>query len=185
LLLELLKYEGVKMLSDDIPLVSSNGDILSFPIKIGLEDSSKSYLKIKNPEENIYFLKREQFGRKMFICLDGIMEKVEAPGTSFGKIILAEGFRSNSESSKLVSSSWFQTLKGLFKHGIIGVGLPMMIEYFWEFGPRDFLVKAKIFILRLKSFICLSLKAKRVVLHLGRNPNLAAEEIIHFIESTK
>lgn len=183
LLLELLKYEKVKMISDDIPLIDKSGNVLPFPIKIGIEEGAKHSLVIKNPEENIYQIKREQYGIKTFICLNGIMDKVELPENVFTKIVIAEGFRFNSNSSEVLKSSWLTTFKGLFKHGIIGVGLPMMVEYFWEFGLVDFVVKTKIFFFRFYGFLVFSLKSNRVKIKLGKRSDLAAAEIIKYLDS--
>jgi hypothetical protein len=183
LLMELLKNEKVKMISDDIPLIDQSGAVLSFPIKIGTENIDDKCINIDNPEENIYFLDREQYGRKAFICLDGVKSKIEVPGSRFTEVILAEGFRYHFEGSELVESSWLKSFKGLFKHGVIGIGLPMILEYFWEFGLFDFYTKTMIFFQRLKAFLVLSLKSRRVTLKLGKNSELAAAEIIRFLQA--
>ncbi len=183
LLMELLKNDKVKMISDDIPLIDQSGAVLSFPIKIGTENIVDRGIDIYNPEENIYFLDREKYGRKAFICLDGIKDKIEVPGSRFTEVILAEGFRYHSEGSELLGSSWFNSFRGLFKHGVIGIGLPMILEYFWEFGVFDFYTKTMIFFQRLKAFLVLSLKSRRVTLRLGKNSELAAAEIINFLQA--
>jgi len=38
----------------------------------------------------------------------------------------------------------------LFKPMVIGVGLPILAEYFWEFGLRDFFTKTQIALSRIK-----------------------------------
>lgn len=182
LLLELLKHNGVKMISDDIPLIDKRGNIHPFPIKIGMENESNHGLNITNQKENIYFLKREQYGIKTFICLDGLENKIEKPGKIFEKVIIAEAFRFNSDFSEIKNSSWTSTFKGLFKHGIIGIGLPMIVEYFWEFGIKDFSVKTKIFFYRLYAFFIFSMKSKRIKIQLGKRSDLTATLILKFLE---
>lgn len=182
LLMELLKNDQVKMISDDIPLIDSCGNVHPFPIKIGTENERALSLNIKDPEKNIYYLKREQYGLKTFICLNGLADKFEKPDKVFKHVVIAEGFRFNSDHSEINHSSWGSTFKGLFKHGIIGIGLPMIIEYFWEFGIRDFFIKTKIFLLRFYSFFIFSLKSKRIKIQLGKRSDLSATEILKFIE---
>lgn len=183
LLMELLKNPQVKMISDDIPLIDKLGRVYPFPIKIGVENRAELELEIKDPERNLYQLNREQYGIKTFICLDGLEDKVERPGKRFEKVIIAEGFRFNSERSEVIKASWFSTFRGLFKHGVVGIGLPMILEYFWEFGVNDFFTKAKIFFYRLSAFFIFSLRSKKIKINLGKKSEIAAAEILKYLEA--
>lgn len=182
LLMELLKNKEAKMISDDIPLIDRLGHVHAFPIKIGVDDARRIPFDITNPEENIYQLNREQYGPKTFICLNGLKEKVELPGTQFDKVIIAEGFRYNADHSLIRCSSWVSTYLGLFKHGVIGIGLPMILEYFWEFGIKDFIIKSKIFLLRFYSFGILCSRNHRIKIQLGRKSDLSAKAIFEYLE---
>lgn len=182
LLMELLKNKEVKLISDDIPMINSNGELLPFPIKIGLEMDREIALEITNPEENVYFLKRENHGIKKLICLEGLKDKVEKIDQNFKNVILCEAFRFSSTESEIHTAGWRKIFKGLFKHGVIGIGLPIIIEYFWEFGIFDFLVKTKIFIKRMYAFCVFSLKSKKINLYLGTNPANAAQLIVEYLE---
>lgn len=180
LLSELLSDSRVKMLSDDIPLVDSHGRIYPFPLKLGFNEVPKN-LEILNPEENIYSMKRDLYGEKTLICTRGIENKIEKR-EFFERIILVEGFRYNSESSKILTASWAQTFRGLFKHGVIGVGSPIVIEYFWETGFEDFIRKTWIFFKRLKAFFSLSLKAKKFKIHIGKDQQALARVVVELLE---
>ncbi|NOT79093.1 MAG: hypothetical protein HOP07_08830 [Bacteriovoracaceae bacterium] len=180
LLMEFLKDSRFKMISDDIPLINFKGEILPFPIKIGLSQFPES-LDIHNPEENLYTMDRGFYGVKQLLCVEGIPGRVEEPGKVFRKIILVESFRFNSEISQLKKTNILSTYIGLMKHGVIGFGLPMVIEYFWENGPVDFMIKTKIFFLRAFGFGALALRAQKMKLHLGKNPNDAAKLLIDHV----
>ena len=182
LLIELLKSGQVKMISDDIPLIDLIGNVYSFPIKIGCDELSSRQLGVINPEANIYKLKRELYGEKTFVNSLGLEGKVEFPGKKFSKVVIAEAFRFNSFESSVVDSSFPKTLKGLFKHGVIGVGLPMIFEYFWEYGLIDFLKKAQIFISRFIGFSVFAMRSKKVTIYLGKKPERAAVEILKFLK---
>ena len=181
LLLELLQDPRVKMISDDIPMIDRLGNLIAFPIKIGLEKYNNE-IAVENPEENIYQMHRGQYGIKTLISIRGLKDKVVPLDQKFKKVILIEAFRVNSAHSYLAVPSWFKTFKGLFKHGIIGIGLPMVLEYFWESGFYDFIVKTFIFFSRLFSFFIFSLRVTRLRLHLGKKPDKAAKEILYFLE---
>jgi hypothetical protein len=181
LLMELLKDPRAKMISDDIPLIDRKGNLIPFPIKIGL-DHFHNEIEVKNPEENIYKMHRSQYGTKTLISVKGIPDKIVPLNQTFKRVILIEAFRINSAHSYLGVPSWPKTFKGLFKHGIIGLGLPMVMEYFWENGLYDFMVKTFIFFSRFLSFFIFSLRCTRLRLHLGKKPDKAAKEILYFVE---
>lgn len=181
LLMELLKDPRARMISDDIPLIDRNGNLHPFPIKIGV-DKFNNEISVENPGENIYQMHRTQYGTKTLISVKGLKDKIVTPEQKYRRVILIEAFRINSAHSYLGVPTWPKTFKGLFKHGIIGIGLPMVMEYFWENGLYDFMIKTTIFISRLQSFLMFSLKTTRLRLHLGKRPDKAAKEILYFIE---
>ncbi len=180
LLMQFLKDERFKIISDDIPIINLIGEILPFPIKIGLSDLPGN-LKVIDPERNYYTMDRGNYGKKQLLCLDGLPGRVESIDKKFHKVILIEAFRYNSKTSILKNAGICGSAKGLFKHGVIGFGLPMVIEYFWEKGIEDFLRKAKIFFLRMFGFTSLLFRAKRMKLFLGKNPQEASEVIIQYV----
>ena len=181
LLMEFLKDSRFKMISDDIPLINQKGEVIPFPIKIGLSDKPIQ-IEIKDPEINLYQMDRGQYGIKNLLCLNGIPGKIEGSNKIFKKIILIEAFRFNSPVSVLKDNSLPLIFIGVFKHGIIGFGLPMVIEYFWENGIGDFFIKAKIFFQRLFAFSILSIRADKKKLFLGRDPEDAKRVIVEYIE---
>ena len=181
LLTELLKDPRVKMISDDIPLIDSFGCVHTFPLKIGLNDIPAG-LQVENPAENIYTMKRKLYGLKMLVSTKGLGQRVESNNRVFRHVFLAEAFRYNSETSVIKNSPWLKTFKGLFKHGIIGVGSPIVIEYFWQNGLSDFLIKTRIFIMRCLAFGALSVRSHKLQIYAGRNPQQTAELIIKQLE---
>lgn len=180
LLMQFLKDSRFKIISDDIPLVNLMGEIIPFPLKIGLSDLPGN-LNVLNPEENFYTMDRAHYGKKQLLCLNGLPERVESIDRKFKKVLLIEAFRYNSKTSILKEADIFSTFKGLFIHGIIGFGLPMVIEYFWEKGPSDFFIKTRIFLLRFFAFSSLMVRARNMKLFLGKNPQEASEVIIKYV----
>lgn len=183
LLAELLNDERIKMISDDIPLIDTFGHVRPFPLKLGVNELSPD-LQVMNPNENIYSMKRESHGEKILVCTRGLVGKVESTERVFKNVILAEAFRFNSPNAKIIPMSWYKTMKGLFKHGILGIGSPMIIEYFWEIGWRDFLKKAKIFLMRCSAFAALCTRSKRIQIYSGLYPSQTAKKLILFLEES-
>jgi len=183
LLVELLKDSRIKMISDDIPLVDAKGRIHPFALKIGL-DQIPPELEVIEKDKNVYSIKREAFGEKKLVCTRGIQNRVEQTKV-FKKVILAEGVRFNSDHSVLTPASWPFIMKGLFKHGVIGVGSPIVIEYFWESGARDFITKTRIFFKRVRGFFRLSLRARKMKLLSGKDPSHTSKVILDMLEKTQ
>ena len=181
LLTELLKDNRIKMISDDIPIIDSSGMVHPFLLKIGLDTIPEEF-NVMEPAQNIYSMKRAQYGTKQLICTRGIPNKIENAQSVFSKVILMESFRYNGSTSQIAEGSWAKLFKGLFKHGIMGVGSPIIIEYFWQSGFKDFLLKTYIFFRRLSAFFLFSIKAERYVLLSGTDTRLTANLILSFLE---
>lgn len=153
LLLELLKDKGVTLLSDDTPLVTSEGEVKKFPLRIGIEILPED-LVVSDENENLYSLERELYGKKNLICLEGLENNID---DTYKSLVFFEGLRGHGRASGLIKSNKLSMWLALQKHMVVGIGLPMIFEYFWESGPIDFYRKTKIFFLRqLAAFRLLS-----------------------------
>ena len=178
LLIELLKNKEVRMISDDIPLVNHEGSIVPFPIKIGTNEEGLQSLNLEGNTQDVFSLNREFYGKKIFVSVDAIKERVATLDKTYQNIILINGKRKESLKTTIEKANLISTFLGLFYHGIIGIGLPLIFEYFWEFGIFDFARKAKIFFIRLRNFTCLMLKASNYKMDLGKDSTQAAQKIL-------
>lgn len=185
LLLHLLKYDGVKLISDDIPLFDESLNLIPMPLKIGLVKDANICIEVLEPQENIYSMKREFYGEKKLICLAGLKEKVETRKFQLSNVIVMEAFRMNSGKSRIKNANFFNIWSGFFKHAILGIGTPIILEYFWEFGFRDFVVKTRIFLKRLVTFTRVSISSNKFHFSMGENIDENAQQIINFLESCK
>ena len=179
LLGELLVDPEVHLLSDDTPLVDKQGRFLPFPLRLGLEDIPKDLL-IKNPQKNLYHLKREFFGLKTLICIDGLKNSV---ASTYKKLMIFEGRRIKGEECLIQRQNRMRFLYSLSKHMIIGIGLPIIFEYFWRSGFRDFLTKTHIALKRGKCALSLIMKHEFYTIGLGENPKKNANKIKDIMNS--
>ena len=131
--------------SDDSPLIDCDGKVLPFPIRIGFEENSKMPELFKTA--NSYQLERKEYGKKTLFSLEDLNISISE---DYQNIILFRGFKGAAFAS-LKKVSRLNFIGFIFEQGVIGVGLPILIEYFWEFGLVDFLKKSKIFISRVQS----------------------------------
>lgn len=173
LLWELLKDPEIELLSDDSPLINRKGEVKSFPIRLGF--NSKPIDKVIDPDENLYSLQREQYGLKHLVCLKGISNPI---GCNWGKVIVFEGERGDKSLRRISRLSMFWKLQ---RHMVIGIGLPLIFEYFWESGLRDFLKKTKIFFLRQIAAWNLVNSSEVMSFSMGKSPSENAELLKSYI----
>lgn len=165
LVAELLKDKSVQFLSDDTPLVDSFGNVKPFPLRLGVS-SYESFGKIIDREKNCYTLQRDFYGEKKLLSIDGLENKV---GEEYKKLILVNLKRFGGDDFICKKISKVKMLKALFKHMVIGIGLPMILEYFWEDGLCDFIKKSTIAMRRKLSALVLVMRADCYEIWLGRD----------------
>ena len=156
LLLEFLKDASYSLISDDTPVITRSGKILSFPLRIGLEGGTAW--------KEAYELKREYFGLKKLISLEDVSYSVAVEAR---KAVLFLGKRYPSKKCHVVKIGKIRMLFHLFIHMVVGWGLPIVFEYFWEHTLIDFFKKIKIFFSRLLSATLLTCRSKTYMVYLG------------------
>ncbi len=164
LLMNLLKNDKIKLLSDDTPITDRMGNIHPFPIRIGVcNDCDISYI----PNNFITTFNRRKFGQKKLISYDFFKDRIENKKMPINIII---GQRIYSDTPKMKASNKLYIFKQLFKSCIIGYGLPQVIEYFLIGGFKDFFKKLFIVCSRFYSCIRLLFKTKSTyIFYLSRN----------------
>lgn len=153
----LLEDSCIKLFSDDCPLVTTSGEVLPFPLRLGFESDGllPSFLK----DASCFRLKRRRFGEKKLFPLNNLNLTV---GKNYKEIIVLSSGGRGSREFQWEKVNGFSSLLHFLREGLIGVGLPMVYEYFWEIGFRDFLLKLKIFFSRLYALGWLWIKAKKI-----------------------
>ena len=126
---------------------------------------------IKN-EDFLYEFKREQYGTKTLLSMEGLPHSV---GKDYQKSILFRGVRFHGPECRVISVPKWTLAKDLLKFQVIGWGLPMVMEYFWERGFMDFLKKSLIALSRLLSSTLLLLRSKTYIVLLGNDPKKNVE----------
>lgn len=165
------------VISDDSPLVDSQGEVHSFLVRLGFEEKGVVPDEWKN--KPFYFLERRHFGLKKLLSFRDITYK---ENEKHQRVILLRVSKKRGEKVSIREEFGFFHLKHLFKEGVVGFGLPMLFEYFWEPGWKDFLRKTAIFFSRLGATLRLWLKAKSYKVVLTNNPAINVELLSKEIE---
>jgi len=156
------KYPHWKIISDDMPLITLSGGVKPFPSKISLDSPPESPLW-----KTVLW---EKFSRVSYppkwLCsvMDlphGISENCKKP------IMLIQGERLSSGPPLMNKRGFFSMMRALLTHMVIGVGLPIILEYFLHFKFSDFFKLAHLGTKRILAAITLSLKAKKFTIYLS------------------
>jgi hypothetical protein len=178
LLAHLLKYDDIQLLSDDVPLVQLNGEIREFPIRLGVDPIIIEH--IIDPQDNIYSLERREYGKKELISLNGIKNAIYT-GKPIKQLVF-QGKRVSGKESRIRTANFFEKVNSLFVNLIIGIGLPMIFEYFWRGGVTDFFVKTRIAISRMLCSFNLCRRSEFYIFEMGEDPSFNAELFYNFIK---
>lgn len=160
-----LNQDEVGLISDDSPVVDIAGNLKAFPIRFGLEDR-EMYKNIVDGVEPGFKsrLERKQFGPKVLIDLTAYGDRIGKMGE---KTILIQGQRHNSKKTIIKKVNIFQMYRYLVTNLVVGVGLPMIIEYFLESSIKDKLINLKILTSRSLSAFNLARKSENYLVLLG------------------
>jgi hypothetical protein len=166
LFMELIRESEVSIISDDTPVVDRFGRIYPFPLRLGIEDKNKLYSYFPYlRESNIYKFKRQNFSEKYLVSTNELRNKVNTGE----KNILIQGFRTTLNKPKLVRISKLKMFKFLMNHMVIGIGLPLILEYFLEHNIRDHVKNIKNLVSRLFSSVSLLLNSDCYEFYMSEN----------------
>ncbi len=169
LALELLKRPGVKVLSDDTPLLAG-GRLRAFPTRMGVRGEVNGI-----PPEYLRTFRRRKHGAKTLIDLSYFRDRVADEAVPEAVIV---GVRSSGVPSRIEAVSRTAVFPAVAANLIFGLGLPQVVEYFLRGGVRDKLQKAAIASSRLTSAVRLLARAKCYRLVLGQDLESAGTAIL-------
>lgn len=135
LALQLIRSDNIKLLSEDSPLINRQGEILPFPLRLGILPGGETGI----PEKYLYPVYLMRTGIKMLVDIDYFADKI---GTACKLQIILLGERYLGTGAKIEPASRFNGLKELVKNSVVGMGLHQGMEYLigrniWETFGRS------------------------------------------------
>lgn len=170
--LHLLNDASTEIISDDCPLINLKGEVLPFPLRVGVENEDSLP---NGDKEKLYTINRREYGIKTLAPLCYFSNSVSSAPAK--KIILLVGIRSTYHTPKICHLNRFKCLLALSTHMVAGLGLPMVIEYFLRFDWRDYPNLFKLSFSRGLTAIRLLLRAESYQITLSTDPQLNAKYI--------
>ncbi|OGS22105.1 MAG: hypothetical protein A3J83_03795 [Elusimicrobia bacterium RIFOXYA2_FULL_40_6] len=177
LCLELLKYPEIKLLSDESPLISRKGQILPFPLRIGINTS------LDIPGKYLYNFNRRKYGNKTLIDIEYFKDKIAVSDeASDFPVSVFIGKREASVNSIIKKAAKHKAIVPFMQHHVIGIGLPQMIEYFLRKDFQDIISKTGILFSRMYTSIKSILKSDVYVFIIGQDKQKNAQVLIEFLK---
>jgi hypothetical protein len=138
LALRALREEGVRLLSEDSPLIDGRGRLHPFPLRIGVNATDAESL----PEGRFRRLERMEFHPKLALELSAFAAHIEPEPQPLRHIVV--GQRTLGRDARLEQVPRRAAVGTLFREAVVGVGLYQGMEFVLQRGPRDVLSHAGI-----------------------------------------
>jgi len=122
LALRFLKSDEVKLLSEDSPLITRRGEVLPFPLRLGILLGGEGDI----PRKYLHPVNYMRVGAKLLVDVDYYADKISPPCNP-GIILLGE--RSLGCEAKIEPAGRLSASKGFIKNAVIGLGLHQGMEY--------------------------------------------------------
>jgi hypothetical protein len=167
----LLRYPDVALLSDDSPLIDAAGDVLAFPLRIGLLPDSPCDV----PQPRVRRIDRMEFGPKLLVDYAYLAERVRPRAAPS---LLFVGRRSLDAGCTVRPASRVAAVRALFVNCVVGLGLFQGMEFVLQGGPRDVLAKTAVASHRLRASMRLLRRSQLYEVVLGRNPQENARVVV-------
>ena len=175
LALKLLGLEGIKLLSEDSPVLSGNGLVLPFPLRIGVRVGCEpSGIPIKY----LRTVNRMEFGPKTLIDIEYFRDKIAAP-CPIGAILLGERWLAGK--SSILPEQRRQAINAFIKNAVVGLGLYQGVEFVLERSGWEVLGKAGLAFSRLKASLGAIGRSQVFRFRMGPDAEESAEILATFL----
>ena len=174
--LRLLGNTDYRLLSEDTPLINNRGEILPFPLRIGVRPEAKHGIS----EKYVRTIKRMEFDPKTLIDIEAFQDRL---GKKVGAKILLVGERNLGRISEIIPISRSLAFKGLVKYMIVGLGVYQGLEFLLERGPWELFGKFHLAFSRLHNAFALLSRADCYKFVMGRDIEKNCDYLLAFLDS--
>ena len=131
LALRALRADGVRLLSEDSPLIDRRGNAHPFPLRIAVNPTDAAAL----PEGAVRRMDRMEFHPKLVLDLEAFSDRVESQPQPLRHLVI--GRRSLGTDASLEPVPRRSAVSTLVREAIVGVGIYQGMEFVLQKGMRD------------------------------------------------
>jgi hypothetical protein len=138
LALRALQEDGVRLLSEDSPLLDRRGRVHPFPLRIGINATDADRL----PADSVRRLERMEFHPKLALDLEAFADRIEPSSAPLRHLVI--GQRALGREARLERVRRPAAVGALLREAVVGVGIYQGMEFILQKGMRDVLGKLDI-----------------------------------------
>jgi hypothetical protein len=133
LALRALRTDGIKLLSEDTPLLDRHGNLHPFPLRIGINATDAASL----PSDKVRRIERMEFHPKVVLEVGAFAERIQQTPVPLRHLVL--GRRTLGRDARLERVSHRAAVLPLIRELVVGVGVYQGMEFVLQRGMRDVL----------------------------------------------
>lgn len=142
LALRALRADGIRVLSEDSPLIDRRGVLHPFPLRIGVNATDADRL----PAGSVRRLERMEFHPKLALDLEAFADRIESRPHPLEHIVI--GRRSLGHEARVERVRRPAAIGTLVREAVVGVGIYQGMEFILQRGMRDVVGKLDIALTR-------------------------------------
>jgi hypothetical protein len=173
--LELLRRPGFTLLGEDTPLIDRHGDILPFPLRLGVRAEQDPDI----PKQFLRTVQRMEFDPKTLIDIEYFQDRLSGPIRP-GCILV--GQRNLGSVSSITPLARRKAFKALLKYMIVGLGIYQGLEFLLERGAWEMMGKGGLAASRTRNALKLLARAPSYRFTLGRDRDQNCVTLLEFLE---
>jgi len=133
--LRALRDDGIRLLSEDSPLLDRRGRLHPFPLRIGINATDADRL----PAGSVRRLERMEFHPKLALDLEAFGDRIEPAAQPLRHLVI--GRRTLGREARLERVRRPAAVGTLVREGVVGVGIYQGMEFILQRGMRDVIGK--------------------------------------------
>jgi hypothetical protein len=175
LALTLLGSEGIRLLSEDSPLISRSGKVFPFPLRIGVRVGEEP---AGIPARYRRTVSRMEFDPKTLIDIEYFREKIGEP-SPIGSILLGERWLAGHPFIR--PENHRAAIKAFIKNSVVGLGLYQGVEFVLERSALEIFGKAGLALSRFRNSLEVIRRSQVYRFAMGPDVEQNADVLIRFI----
>lgn len=175
LALRLLQEENFQLLSDDSPLIDRSGNVLPFPLRVGIMKGEEW----NTPEEFTGRIERMEFEPKIVIDIEYFSQSI---GSSAPPSLIFMGTRTLGDKCQIEPATKRELYSALFKNMVVGMGIYQGMEFLFINTLWELFKKVPLASSRLRNAMALARQSRAYHLLLGYEREKNASYLINFIK---
>ena len=175
--LSMIGKDSVQLLSDDTPLITRDGKVLPFLVRLGVRKGDEP--DSISPE---FFRDFRRVNRepKTLISVNALGDNL-ARGESYNPGLLIVGRWTGAEEPSVKQIGTLSALRALTRDCVFGLGLPQVVEFFLQSTLRDTFGKAFIAASRMYASLMLASRSECYQVSLSRNLELNQRALLNLL----